>query len=52
MDIAGSSLQQTTVALSMIKNKAQADQALVNMVQKSIESSPSVSRGQHLNITV
>ncbi len=52
MDIAASGLQQANVALSMIKNKAQTEQALVNIIQQSIQSAPLSSRGSNLDVTV
>ncbi len=39
---------QTAALLSIIKQNAQAEQSLVNMIQQSV---PAGGRGQHVNIT-
>jgi hypothetical protein len=56
MDVSSVSLQQagpqTDAALSMLKKNVEADQAIVNVIQKSIRSSPTGGRGNNLDVTV
>ena len=56
MEIAALALQQaslqTNIAMAMIKQGAQTEQSLVNMIAQTIQSSPSGGRGQSLDITV
>lgn len=52
MEVAAVAIQQaqaqTNAALSMVKKNAQADQALVNVIEQTIRS----GRGQNLDISV
>lgn len=53
MEIAAIAVQQASAqlntALSMVKNNAQAEQSLVNVIA---QSSPGAGRGQNLDISV
>jgi hypothetical protein len=45
-------LTQNATGMSMLKQQANAQQAIVNMIQEVAQSAPTAGRGQHLNITV
>ncbi|MFH1157357.1 MAG: hypothetical protein V1721_00490 [Pseudomonadota bacterium] len=56
MELAALALQQaslqTNIALALIKNNAQTEQALVNMIAQTVQSSPSGGRGKNIDISV